>query len=183
MWGALLGPALGAGIGGGLSAWGQAGANRQNRDMVREQQRFQERMSNTAHQREVSDLRAAGLNPILSAGGGGASSPSGSTPNIRSVSEGVSASAPAAVRMMADIAKIKADTSVSKATTENLKAARSGIEANSISSQAASFSASNRWKAEQKAPTKWGELDAFLSRIGLGASNTGFRMSTVGGRR
>lgn len=40
---------------------------------------WQEMMSNTAHQREVKDLVAAGLNPVLSATLGGSSTPSGAT--------------------------------------------------------------------------------------------------------
>lgn len=81
VWQAIAG--IGSSLLGGL--FGSSGAKKQNKaqiQMAREQMDFQERMSNTAHQREVTDLEAAGLNPILSAKLGGASSPSGAMPNI-----------------------------------------------------------------------------------------------------
>lgn len=88
----FLAPVLGA----GADIWsarkmaeGQDEANATNLQSAREnmafeasqsaqQMAFQAEMSNTAHQREVADLRAAGLNPVLSANSG-ASTPVGAS--------------------------------------------------------------------------------------------------------
>lgn len=77
-------------VGAALSYAGARNANKMNRRMAQEQMGFQERMSNTAYQRAVQDMRAAGINPMVAFSQGGASSPSGAlSTNQNEFSQGV----------------------------------------------------------------------------------------------
>lgn len=75
-------------IGGAMEMFGQNSANRENVSLARENREFEskeaiaqrdweERMSSTAYQRQVQDMRASGINPMAAFGSGGASTPSG----------------------------------------------------------------------------------------------------------
>lgn len=122
-------------------------ANKKAKKAAREQMAFQERMSNTSHQREVKDLVAAGLNPILSAHGG-ASTPSGAMPpifkeDIPGAAEKGQSTAKSIKMTPLEAAAVQAQTQVSSAT-----AAKTGAETGKIQAETAGQEIQNRVAAE-----------------------------------
>lgn len=106
--------ALGGGLGGinlgdPFDISGQKAREYQSAEAAK-QRGWEEEMSNTAHQREVADLKAAGLNPIIS----GMDGPGASTPSGASAGSAPTGGAEALAGMLGSIANLKNSLTTAK---------------------------------------------------------------------
>lgn len=172
---------MGALIAAGIAALGTYYTNQQNSANSQRQMDFQREMSNSAHQREVDDLRKAGLNPILSAGGQGASTPQGSMANNENPVANMMATAMQYRQQQKDFEQKDAGIENTKADTAN-KSANADLIRNQTNQSAMEIRSKNLQNRlleqtmeaqikKAKAEGDYSEINQIMGLIGAGANS------------
>lgn len=129
VWGAIAAaaaPVIGGIIGGKMASDSQEETNAMNLEIATRQMQFQEKMSNTAYQRSMEDMRKAGLNPMLAYSQGGASTPQGASATMvpeTGMAEGVQKGIQGAVSSAIEYRRLKKDIEQTDSNIELNKAA------------------------------------------------------------
>ena len=140
---------IGAGL---VGSAGSIYTNSQNRKYQQALNSLSVDLSNSAHQREVLDLQAAGLNPILSASSSGAPVPQLTAPDLSNPGEGLSSGLSSAGKISLQSRSVGSQIAVNSATAANLLAQNDNLHEQNkeIRARVDNLEADTALKKEQK---------------------------------
>lgn len=175
----LIRPFLGAVVG---LASGLLG-NSARKDEAKKNREFQQYNSDTSYQRQMEDMKKAGLNPMLAKNMGGASTPSGSQANIENLDPLGAMNQLATAKQQASNAKVtqKVNKAILKSPTLVNTAAATKVmgsggvalqSAKVLASAAASESSKAKAKKIAKSPRKKGQWGGITNAFSNNSAKT-----------